>query len=162
MNNRYINNKKRVLEELNDLDGDITISQLREAYTEEITEYEDKDNKYYDDIIEKFTGAYLMRKITHDLFGEQIELLHIESIELGGFYDTGARVLACKHTKVSFNKHESMMRTYDDLGHVHSHLDGTDLLFYNVITKEVFDEYVAIHTEISNKLNEVLTKHKYA
>lgn len=152
MKDRGINKKKRVLEALRDLDGDITLSQIREAFTEDISNYEDIINNEEKELIEKYTDSYLFRRCQDTILGEHIEIFNIKTINFEAYSTEFDKVYKATGTRILFSKDET--RLSHDLKY-YSFTKG-ELENCDIITKEDFDTFINKHNRISEQLGTIM------
>lgn len=113
MGNREINNKRNTLRVLKDLNGDLTISQLRELFETAISQYDDMIARQEQKVIDVYTDIYLVKQEKHDLFGLSMTAIHITSIKAESYYDDGSRRYVCKGKEVHVSKHNAYIRELD-------------------------------------------------
>ena len=152
MKDRGINKKKRVLEVLRDLDGDITLSQIREAFTEDISNYEDIINNEEKKLIEKYTDSYLFRRCQNPILGEHIEIFNIKTIKFEAYSTEFDKVYKATGTRILFSKDET--RLTDNLEYYSFCKDSLENC--NIITKEDFDTLINKHNRISEQLGTIM------
>ena len=112
MKDKDINKKRRFLEYLEDyeiknLGYDIKLSDLKENLRKEINYYDADIIVDEAEVINKFTGAYLkILETDNPLFGEQLKVVKVTSIEIEGYNTDYERMYKCKGEILSFtNNH---------------------------------------------------------
>lgn len=157
MDSLSIGGKKKLLNLIKDIDGNITISSLKEYLELEISNDQDRLNKIDEDIIQEYSNTYLIIENDSGLFGSGLVLLHIRKIKLGGYTDTWEKTYACEHTKISFYPRDVSMFEYDDLGHINCSFTKSELDSYRKIDKDTFNKYMTRYNEIQSLLLSTIT-----
>jgi len=160
MNKKDINIKRTLINAFKEIKSDLselTLKELISQFTKDVNEFDKVNLEREAMVVSEFTDVYL-KKLHKDtrVFGDELEVIHIKSIEPNGFTDRYERTYLLSGNRLKFSKSSFFMRDFDTS--VYSMYTEKSLAGFTRITKEEYDSHVATYDNIIEELLEVLNR----
>lgn len=108
MNDITTNIKRQLLKYLNKLDdpslSNLTITELREILRNDVDKYDAEKLKLRESLSKDFKNVYLKKHDTNGIFGEELQVFHVKSIEFECFDTDYNENYAIDGERISFSK----------------------------------------------------------
>lgn len=155
-----INIKRRILELVEKLDKGISkysILEMSEIFQKEIDGHDKQVKEEEDKTIKEFKNIYL-KVFTSDggLFGDELEIFYITTIEPECYNTDYIRMYKCKGLRTSFNDLNVSKRGLG--GNVHDLKSEKELRGMTVIAKEEYDKYEEKYQSFKDLLKDIVKK----
>lgn len=154
MKNRKINSKQRLLDLLDNfkVSDDLTISELKKEFSEDITTYKKEINKHEKKLLKDFKGSFLKRMSSDGLF-DSLDIIHISNIRYESYTENLDRVYHCSGDKISFSSNNLIHCNHNKLDDL---LTEKKLRSYEVITQSEYDEYMVEYVNLMTRLKNIV------
>lgn len=145
----------RLLNYIAKYDENLTITQLREAIKQDEISAKQKETEEIDKAKESFKDMFLKRIRNCNLFGETLQVYHIEEITGHTMCDDFSLSYFVKGSKISFSPRDINFRKLK-YGDTYDAFSALELRKMTVISREEFDEYNWIYNDISRRLTDLI------
>lgn len=145
----------RILNYIAKYDENLTIAQFKEAIERDEISAKQKETEEIDKTRERFKNMYLKRVHNCNLFGETLEVYHIEEITGHTMCDDFTLSYFAKGSKISFSPRDINFRKLK-YGDTYDTFSALELRKMTIISREEFDEYNWIYNDISRRLTDLI------
>ena len=160
MGNREINIKRQILSYFSKLDdvsiSNLTVTELKEQFQSDIDIYDMEVSKEDEKVLNEFKNVYLKKHSDNGMFGKELEVFHIKSIEYECYNTDYEKEYKINGTRISFNGINTNVRKLSN--NAHDLKSAKVLRGYIVITKKEYDRYIETQKSFQKQFDEIVSK----
>ena len=159
MGNTEINVKKRILEYLTKLDGldpNITVNELIAEYQRDVEAYDKVVEEGEAELVKEFSNIYLKKYSDDSIFGKELEVFKIRTIEQYCYDTDYKRQYNIKGERLSFNGiHVNLRELTSDASNL---MSEKQLRACTVISKELYDGYIQAYRQMKKQFDDIVNE----
>jgi len=160
MKDKQINLKKQILSYINKLNDvsidNLTVAELKEQFKTDIDIYDKKVSDAEELVKNEFKDVYLKKYSDKSIFGKELEVFHVKSIEYECYDTDYVKNYKIDGTRISFNGINTNIRELS--ANASDLMSEKELRACIVITKEHYDAYMDSCIEIKNMFEKIVTE----
>jgi hypothetical protein len=157
MSKKDINIKRTLLNAINEIKSDLhglSLSDIINQFTTDINEYDKDTIERENKVILDFTDVYLLGIEDNNVFGKEVELIHIKTLKVESYTEGWERTYLLSGSRINFHKGGFYGRDFDTS--VYSMYTEKDLRNCIKITKEEFESYVEKFNKLTSIVDSIL------
>jgi|688.fasta_scaffold529657_2 hypothetical protein len=157
MSKKDINIKRTLLNAINEIKSDLhglSLSDIINQFTTDINEYDKDTIERENKVILDFTDVYLLGIEDNNVFGKEVELIHIKTLKVESYTTNWERTYILTGRRIVFHKGGFYSREFDTS--VYSMFTEKKLRGLTKITKEEYESHYKTYKTLCDIISEIL------